>query len=198
MTNSLTISKSEEVARCLRIAKRYSEPIRKAKSIEIPGKLCDYALIASVFSAAAIETALNLYICLPIIFTTDTKARSYFGSFITKYARISIRRKLGFVRQFNQGLKDDPQLFKEVNRLFDDRNSTLHSTPFYYESMAKTFSQMKRVPSKKTRGYPVLFSKSVGTDEILDSVKHYKVATKFIELLDRSNSERFKSHANSA
>ncbi len=185
-----TIIESDEVARYLRIAKRYAQYIRRAKEIRVPGILCDHATIVNVFSAAAIEAALNLYIAIPLLSIKEPKTRSFYGSFITKYSRLSIRKKISFAKTISSDLKNQSVLCEKVNEIFNNRNSFLHSSPIYAETIGIDFSKLRGINWDAFKKRPYLKTASVGSQEIHGSLTHYSTALKFIGLLDKNNSER--------
>ncbi len=190
MSQHKTIIESDDIARYLRIAKRYAQYIRRAKEIRIPSILSDHATIVNVFSAAAIEAALNLFIALPLLSIKEPKTRSFYGSFVTKYVRLSIRKKISFAKSLSSELKNSSKLCEKVNAIFDNRNSYLHISPIYSETIGIDFSRMRGVNWDAFKKRPYLKTISLGSQDILDSLNHYSTALKFIELLDMDNSER--------
>ena len=50
----------------------------------------DHALVASIFFAATVEAALNLYIAIPVLYIRGRDLRKFFGTFSTQYQRLPI------------------------------------------------------------------------------------------------------------
>ena len=186
------ISESTEVSRYLKIAKRYARYLKSAKEIRIPGIICDHAMIVNVFSAAAIEAALNLYIAFPLLNISKRQIRTFYGNLLTKYLRLSVRKKISFARSFSKEMRNDSKLLGEVNSIFDSRNSYLHASPIYSESSGVDFSKLRGVSFKKFRTSPQLTTLTFSSQDVTLSLRHYSTAVKFIKLLDRSNSERIQ------
>lgn len=140
MSEPFTIDTSEEVKRLLSIAKRHLGYINRSRSkgsiISFPlsPKLA-HAIVASIFSAAAIEAGLNLFISIPILYIKDENLRKFFGLLATKYSRLSVPQKLNFVCEFCPQIKEDKALLGKVDALFKYRNSLLHSSPEYIEPL---------------------------------------------------------------
>ena len=67
------------VDRFLDIAKKHLIYIEKSKTkeIRIPGVLIDHAMVTSIFSAAAIEAALNIFVAIPVLYIEEQDTREY-------------------------------------------------------------------------------------------------------------------------
>jgi hypothetical protein len=192
MQKITAILESTEVTRYLMIAKRYARYIKSAREIRIPGIICDHATIVNVFSAAAIEAALNLYIAIPLLTIKKRQIRAFYGTLLTKHLRLSVRKKISFAKSFSKEMKEEAKLLGEVNAIFDSRNSYLHASPIYSESSGIDFSKLRGVSFKGFKTYPQLTVSSFSSQDVIESLRHYSIAVKFIKLLDKSNSERLQ------
>jgi hypothetical protein len=189
------VLESVEVSQYLAIAKRYAAYIRRSREIRIPGIIGDHATIVNVFSAAAIEAALNLYISIPLLLLEDRQSRSFFGPLITKYLRLSIRKKIGFARSASLDLRRNPRLCEQVNDLFNERNTRLHPTPIYSESSGIDFSSLRKIRFDGLKKHPVLTTIGVGSDDVRDSLENYSAACKFIQILDLDTAVRIEKRS---
>lgn len=160
----------------------------------IPGVKPDHALVASIFSAAAVEAGLNLFIAAPVLFIRDDTLRRFYADFITRAARSSVRDKLRFVKRACPEIAEEPKLMDRVNKLFDYRNAALHSTPEYGEATkAVPPAVWKRArPGEpitltdadlETRARPHLTGRGGGTEAIELAGEHYATAKIFLTLL---------------
>ncbi len=174
------------------IAKRHAGYIKRAKEIRVPGVICDHATIVNVFSAGAVEAALNLYISIPLLLLDDRESRAFFGPLLTKHLRLSIRKKITFAESVSPDLKANLEVCKRVNRLFDNRNAHLHPSFIYSESSGIDFSRLKGLTSNGFKKYPMLTTLAIGTDDVRDSIENYSAACRFIKVLDIDTTERLQ------
>ena len=188
MEEPFTIASSASVKRLLDIAKRHLDYIKRSRSkkITVPGDIkLDHAIVASVLSAAAIETGLNTYITLPILFIKDENIRIFFGSLVTKKLRLPIPQKLDFICEFCPQIKGDKKLLKKVRALFEYRNAILHSPPEYIESLG--LPEVEELPSEISEEdlitYPSLTFKGTSSVELEEAFEHYKTALDFLRKL---------------
>lgn len=156
----------------------------------IPGVKPDNALVASIFSAAAVEAGLNLFIAAPVLFIRDDTLRRFYADFITRAARSSVRDKLKFVKRVCPEI--GKTLMGRVRRLFEYRNAAPHSTPEYGEATkAVRPAVWKRVRSGESLTdadfeippSPFLTGRGSGTEEIELASEHYATAKTFLTLL---------------
>ena len=208
MAEPFSIAASEEVKRLLSIAKRHLGYINRSRSkgsiISFPlsPKLA-HATVASIFSAAAIEAGLNLFISIPILYIKDENLRKFFGLLATKYSRLSVQQKLAFVREFCPQIKEDKTLRRRVDALFAYRNSILHASPEYIEPLG--FPDLEELPiphasleyieplglpdleelpseigEEDLIRYPQLSLRQFSLDEVDEAFQHYQTALDFL------------------
>jgi len=158
----------------------------------IPGVKPDNALVASIFSAAAVEAGLNLFIAAPVLFIRDDTLRRFYADFITRAARASVPVKLRFVKRVRPEI--DKTLMRRVHKLFEYRNAVLHSTPEYGEATKAVRPVVwKRVRPGESisltdadleiRPSPFLTGRGGGTEAIEVASEHYGTARTFLTLL---------------
>jgi hypothetical protein len=187
MSESFAIGSADAVKRLLAIAKRHLGYIERsrAKRITIPGDLKpDHGIVVSIFSAAAVEVGLNLFLSIPILYIKDENVRKFFGALVTKYLRLSIPQKIEFVCEFCSNIKQNKALLKRVRALFEYRNSVLHSSPEYAEPLGLPDWDWEEVPSqiseKDLIRHPQLISRGTSTLEIEEAFHHYQTALDFL------------------
>ncbi len=197
MGETVTIAASDPVKRLLGIAKRHLGYIERARSKGIylsiggspPVKL-DHAIVASIFSAAAVEAGLNLFITLPVLRIEDENIRRFFGSLVTRRLRLSVPQKLDFVCEFSPSIKGDKDLLRRVKELFEYRNKILHSPPEYVEPLG--FPDPENLPEegwfrmeeKDLVRHPALSIRGPASDELEAAFEHYQTAHDFLNQLD--------------
>ncbi len=187
MSEGFAIDSYDEVKRLLAIAKRHLGYIARSRSKEItvPGDIkLDHALVASIFSAAAIETGLNLFVTIPILLIRDTNIRRFLGVLVTKYSRLSVPQKIKFACGFCPQIKRDKALLKRVRALFAYRNSVLHSSPEYIEPLGLPDLDWEDLPSKITEEdlvqRPQLTLRGTSSSEVQEAFQHYQTALDFL------------------
>jgi hypothetical protein len=183
-----------EIKRLLRIANRHLGYIKRSRSkgIAVPGKM-DHAVVTSIFSAAAVELGLNLFITIHILSIQNDRVRTFYGVLVTKYLRLLIRRKYEFVCEFCPKVKKDKELKREVLALFEYRNSVLHSSPDYIEpyGIPDEWAELPNNELPKEVTYEDLIQRPAliwqagwGSLGVEESFKHYQAANDFIANLD--------------
>ena len=187
MSEEFAIDSHGEVKRLLAIAKRHLGNIGKSRSkaVTVPGDLkLDHAIVASIFSAAAIETGLNLFIVIPILLIKDANIRRFFGVLVTKYSRLSVPQKIEFACEFCPQIKRDKALLKRVRELFSYRNSVLHSSPEYIEALGLPDLDWEQLSSKITEEdlarHPQLLLRGTSSAEVQEAFQHYQTAMDFL------------------
>jgi hypothetical protein len=187
MSKGFTIGSHDEVKRLLAIAKRHLGNIgrSRSKAITVPGDLkLDHAIVASIFSAAAIETGLNLFITIPILLIKDANIRRFLGVLVTKHSRLSVPQKIEFACEFCPQIKRDKTLLKRVRALFAYRNSVLHSSPEYIEPLGLPDLDWEQLPSKITDEdlvrHPQLVLRGTSSSEVQEAFQHYQTALDFL------------------
>ncbi|MCJ7743817.1 MAG: hypothetical protein MUO99_04565 [Dehalococcoidales bacterium] len=187
MSESFAIISQDEVKRLLAVAKRHFGYITRSRSktITLPGDLkLDHAIVASIFSAAAIEVGLNLFITIPILLIKDENIRRFFGVLVSKHLRLSVREKIQFAYEFCPQIKRDKVLLRKVRALFAYRNSVLHSSPEYAEPLGLPDLDWEELPSKITEEdlipQPQLSSRGTSSSEMEEAFQHYQTALDFL------------------
>jgi hypothetical protein len=187
MSESFAIGSDGEVKRLLTIAKRHLGYIERSHSNRtiIPGDLKpDHGIVASIFSAAAVEVGLNLFLSIPILFIKDESVRRFFGVLVTKYLRLSAPQKIEFVCEFCPQIRQNKALLKRVRALFEYRNSVLHSSPEYSEPLGLPHLDFEELHSKISEEdlvrHPQLVSRGTSTLEIEEAFRHYQTAVDFL------------------
>jgi hypothetical protein len=187
MSDGFAIDSHSEVRRLLSIAKRHLGYIKKSRSktITVPGDLkLDHAIVASIFSAAAIETGLNLFITIPILLIRDANIRRFLGVLVTKHSRLTLPQKIKFACEFCPHIKRDKALLKRVRALFEYRNSILHSSPDYIEPLGLPDLYGEELPNKITEEdlvrHPQLVLRGTSSSEVQEAFQHYQTALDFL------------------
>jgi hypothetical protein len=200
MSEGFTIDSHDAVKRLLAIAKKHLGYIGKSqsKTITVPGDLkLDHAIVVSIFSAAAIETGLNLFITIPILLIKDANIRRFLGVLVTKHSRLSMPQKIEFACEFCPQIKRDKALLKRVRALFEYRNSILHSSPEYIEPLGLPDLDWEELPSKITEEdlvrHPQLVLRGTSSSEVQEAFQHYQTALDFLGKLSVYN-ERSKGN----
>jgi hypothetical protein len=200
MSEGFVIDSHDEVKRLLAIAKKHLGYIARSRSraITVPGDLkLDHAIVASIFSAAAIETGLNLFITIPILLIKDASIRRFLGVLVTKHSRLSIPQKIEFACEFCPQIKRDKALLKRVRALFEYRNSILHSSLEYIEPLGLPDLDWEELPSKITEEdlvrHPQLVLRGTSSSEVQEAFQHYQAALDFLGKLS-VYSERSKGN----
>lgn len=180
------IASHNDVERLLRIAKRHLNYISRSRSEGFKKLSMDHAIVASIFSAAAVEAGLNLFISIPILFIRDEDVRRFFGILVTKYSRLSVRHKINFSCDFCPQIKEDKGLVERVNALFDYRNSVMHSSQKYTEALGLP-EDLEGLPREVSDGEliprPQLSGRGIGTHEVDEAYQHYQTALDFLDKL---------------
>lgn len=205
MSESFTIVSHDEVKRLLAIAKRHLGYIARSRSktITVPGDLkLDHAIVVSIFSAAAVEVGLNLFITIPILLIKDEKIRRFLGVLVTKHSRLSVPQKIEFACEFCPQIKQDNVLLRRVRALFAYRNSVLHSSPEYAEPLGLRDLDWEELPSKITEEdlipHPQLLSRGTSSSEVGEAFQHYQTALDFLaKLTVRAQESQGSNLANS-
>jgi len=188
MAKSFNIISHERIRRLLGIARRHLDYIKRSRSKKNASweAKCDHALVASVFSAAAIEAGLNLFISTPILFIKNEEIRRFFGILITKYSRIPVQQKIKFACEFCPELKNNEKLLVRVKKLFEYRNSVLHPSPSYAEPLG--LPDEDKLPNKISEEdlipYPELSLQVISSFEVEEAFQHYRTALDFLSKLN--------------
>jgi len=189
MSESFTIASSGDVERLLGIANRHLGYVKKSRSKGItisstspPPLKLDHAIVASIFSAAAVEAGLNLFISIPILHIRDENIRRFYGSLVTEYFRLPVPQKLRFVCEFCPQIQEEKALLERVHDLFAYRNWIIHAFPRYIEPLgvADWEELPNQISEENLIRYPQLSLGRVSSDEVEKAFQHYQTALDFI------------------
>jgi hypothetical protein len=189
MPEELAFESYGPASELLDIAKQHLSYIKRARSrgLRVPGPVWNHAQVASVFSAAAIEAALNAFIITPTLFIKDDSIRRFYATLLTRYVRLSARDKIDFAKQFSPLLRKDKKLIQQAKELFTQRNIIIHSSLDYAEPLALP-ADREDLPlgieiNEHLVPTPALYTKAAGIDPIRDAFKHFDLAHRFIQKL---------------
>ena len=93
----------------------------------------DHALQAIILSAAAVESAANFAISMPITRIKPVGLRRFYSQFLRLAMRGSIRDKLTLIVETADNIDWTKDFKRELRALFDARNGIVHSSPEYKE-----------------------------------------------------------------
>ena len=188
---------NQDTKTLLRISRKHVNLSKKSK-VQVK---VDHAIVSIIFSAIAVESALNLAICLPVLRVKNRAQRIYFGTLLTNFFSANIPKKLTFLFRIYPTLKTEKELRKNIQDLFTFRNKVVHSTPTYSEARdppevfeymeeegLTAYSFNENVLSTK----PTLHMKGVSNlfvDMLSLAEGYYKVAEEFVNLLGELNFE---------
>lgn len=192
------IRSNEEVKRLLCVAARYLKRAKKIKG-ESPSRLkIENAIISSIFSAAAVEAGVNVFLKLPILAIKDEYIQNLYGYMLNELRGLSAPRKVQLVSRFCTKLKDNNKLAKQIQDLFSHRNKILHVSPEYVERLGLPEDYFLEGPdagevingirSRKisveqlVRNAAIMFSPP-GDTSLRSAVEHYYVAEEFLKAL---------------
>lgn len=88
-----------------------------------------HAAIVVVFSAAAVESALNTVVSRPVLDIGDPATRQFYGRLLHHYFRGTIPDKLRFLLETWPTLKGNKRLLSQVRSLATARNGLMHIYP---------------------------------------------------------------------
>lgn len=177
----------------LSIARKHLTQIRRAgaKRLRIPGDVrLEHALVSIVFSAAAIEAGMNLYILAPILFVNDAAQRRFFGLLSSRFAtRLNIQQKLAFIKDTNPDVFENA-LLQAIRELFERRNALVHAAPSYSEASDQfqiVEDESQEGPQlrleKTTDTFPSLISAGPSSVDVDQAFAFYEAAVTFLDLL---------------
>lgn len=185
------------VDRFMDIARKHLDYIKKKQSneLKIPGIIEDHGLVTSIFAAASIEAAINLYILIPVIYIKDSQTRIFFDSLLTKYFRSPIPVKLKFVCETFPELKKSKTLLRKVEKLFYYRNLIMHSSPDHVEVSRYEFNNKDTIKhsSRLKKTFPEFYfgSNFKNKEEIKLAHEHFEIAEEFIGKLKPFRPKKF-------
>jgi hypothetical protein len=180
-----SIASHPEMKRLLQIANRHLQYIARTHSQISLSRKQDHAIVATVFSAAAIEAGLNLFISIPVLDISDADTRRFHGRLISKYLRLSIPKKLQFICESSDEIRKDRYLCEKVRQLFNKRNKVIHSSPEYIEPIGlpdieDQVAYVDQLSEDDLVPRPRLESQGMISTDIEDAFEHFQIATEFL------------------
>jgi hypothetical protein len=168
-------------------------PLRISTDVTRDDARLHHALVSIVFSAAAVEAGLNLYITAPALLVSDEKLRRFFGLLSSKYARLSVPQKLSFVGETYPTLRSDP-LVGKIRELFNRRNELVHAQPLYADVLDirdDVLEELEREPDRTRKVSAQDFEKlpslvgggGLSSEDIGRAFEYYEAAASFLDLL---------------
>ncbi len=202
----LKAREASQVQLPLVIAKRHlayikrgrGKPLTLSSDVRRDDPRLHHAIVSIVFSAAAVEAGLNLYLTAPVLLLADEGERRFFGLLASKYARLNVPQKLAFVQETCLALEES--LTRKIRELFNRRNELVHALPRYSEAYyvvdwpeepaAPSGTRMARERGPKYLAGPSAFAKKPvlttfcgpSSDDLEKAFEYYDAA---VELLDR-------------
>lgn len=187
MSEPFSIGSAYEVKRLLAIAKRHLDYIKRSNTnrpLLIGDLKPDHGIVVSIFSAAAVEVGLNLFLSIPILYIKDENIRKFFALLLTKYLRLTVPQKIGVVCELCPQIRRNKTLLKRVRALFEYRNSVLHSYPEYSEALGLPEVDFGELPTTISEEdlirQPQLTSRGISLLEIEEAFSHYQTALDFL------------------
>jgi hypothetical protein len=120
-----------EVEFPLSVAKRHLSLIRRraGKTLKMHGDIrLEHASIAIMFSAAAVEAGLNLFLSAPVLLSEDDAARpSYAKSVARQISTWSATQKLDSAFKAKAGASSSAEAYDILSSLFERRNLLAHA-----------------------------------------------------------------------
>ena len=179
-----------EVEFPLSIARRHLSLIRRSanKPLSLPGDIrLEHAAIAIVFSAAAVEAGVNLFIAAPVLFVQDEGLRRYFGVLLSRQVRrMSLTDKLAFISKIHPRISPQTGEMAEIRGLIERRNCLVHAEAVFSEdaSIAGEEGEEGEGDLAFFRGRPALSTSSAPrTTDIDAAYGYYKAAREFLNSL---------------
>ena len=121
----------------LQVSAKHLRLARKTHSLrKVPGTgQIENAIVSIIFSAAALEASVNKALSVPVLLVKERAPRLYFGTLLSRYAKLPIPGKLSFLSEIFPSLKLRAGDRKKVQELFRLRNDILHASPNYAEAI---------------------------------------------------------------
>jgi hypothetical protein len=190
------IGSNEEVRRLLYVSARYLKRSKRIKG-EIVSKLkIENAIISSIFSAAAIEAGVNIFLKLPILAIEDEYIQNLYGYMLNEIRALSAPRKIQLVSKFCRKLINNKKLVRDVEGLFSYRNRILHVSPEYVEQLGlpddlfleesegddfRNNTRSKEISIEQLARKPAIIFSPPGDMSLRAAVEHYYVAEEFLK-----------------
>jgi hypothetical protein len=184
------VRKNDEVKRLLRASARYLKRAKKVKGNRVSATKIENAIISSVFSAAAVEAGMNIFLKWPLLFINDKYVQNFYGQMLNELRGMPAPRKVDLVSRFCSGLRGNKKLRKRVLELFSYRNKILHVSPEYVErfGLPDNFFDTGPVGSREipveelVRNAAIAFTPP-NDMSLRDAAEHYEIAEEFLKFL---------------
>lgn len=122
--------------------------------------------VATVFAGIAIEAALNDYVHVHCLFSEFPYLQSFFAEVTKRFLRGSVQHKIDLLLKcWPQPF--DPDLVKDVRRVFEIRNRVVHKTG-------------KLLFSDDAHGVKSLSNDPLSADDMQHMLRHYDIAERFL------------------
>lgn len=184
------IRKNDEVKRLLRASARYLNRAKKVKGDRVSATKIENAIISSVFSAAAIEAGMNIFLKWPLLFINDKYVQNFYGQMLNELKGMPAPRKVDLVSRFCSGLRGNKRLRKRTQELFSYRNKILHVSPEYVErfGLPDNFFDKGPIETREISVEELVRKASIEFTPPSDmsfraAVEHYEIAEEFLKHL---------------
>ena len=174
----------------LKIAEKHLELVSTSKSerITIPGPEIDDCTVAIIFSAIAVESALNQFIKTHILLIKERVLQDFFGLLSVSYNKISIIEKIKFIQNIVPEINNQEILISRIKELFQTRNSLVHNSyefvrPKNSKCLVTTDDGSDYTELKEMDLFNYLSMKGIGSDVLENSVIYYDAANELINIL---------------
>jgi hypothetical protein len=145
-----------------------------------------HSAIALVFSAAAVESALNTFVSRPLLAIADSTTREFFATLLHRHFRATIHEKLKLLRRVLPAINEQKILLKGLEELVSTRNCLLHIYPDYLVALGPRVDARMPLSEEDWVEYPDLqWTKQHLADPELAS-RGYSTAVAFIDALPMS------------
>lgn len=145
-----------------------------------------HAAIVIVFTAAAVEAALNVFISRPLLNIADPAAREFFAKLLHRHSRANGPAKLEFVKHIYPKVKEQAGLLKAVQDLAAARNALIHIYPDYVVALGPKLDADWPLRDGDWVEYPDLRWTKQHLANADSAVDLYEKAIKFIDILPLS------------
>ena len=181
-----------EPALLLKLAEEHHKllpPSPGAINFESHDQLVGESLQTILLSAAAVESAINLELSLPVTSINPPNRRKYFFGIVELAFRSSIWNKIKFIKNQRPDIILSKEENKSLEALFKIRNSIVHANPEYMEYLAEPphTNGMSEEDIMSCDGVlSVLSMSTLSSDVIWEACNAYNAAKMFIEKLRKS------------
>lgn len=164
-------------------------PSPEAINFKTHDQLVGECLQTIILSAAAVESAINLTMSLPVTSLNPPERRKYFFEIIRLAYRSSLWKKLYFIIKQRPDLKLSKEENKAIRNLFDVRNQIVHANPEYLEYPAEPphTDGLSQESIESCEGVlSVLSMNTTSTDIIWAAVNAYEAAKMLLDKLRKT------------